>query len=78
MKIENMKIQLLYTKIQLYLQTFKYLHLQVVYSNLLVFTKKIADFLYLLDKCLKLKKVNKMLGHQTNVYVTTISSISQA
>ena len=35
-----------------------------------MFTKKIANILYLLNKRLKVK-VHKMLGRQTNIYIPT-------
>ena len=34
------------------------------------FTKKIANVLYILNKCLKMK-IHRILGRQANVYVPT-------
>ena len=48
---------------------------QTIQKSIKNFAKKIETYLYLLNKCLKIK-VHKILERQTNVYVPT--SILQA
>ena len=48
----------------------KYIKNKQIIQKTIIFTKKIANVLYLLRKCLKMK-VHKILESQTNVYVPT-------